>query len=151
MLLLAIANALDFKEDDFYVCPHQDSLIMNGNTLIIILISVCISVLAQVAFKYGVSSPYVRAGLEAGGPLRTVLAFATAPAILGGLVLYGIGTVLWLTALAKTELSQAYPFVGLGFILTAILGSVLFDDTLGPVRLLGIAVVIVGIVLVAKS
>ena len=73
------------------------------------------------------------------------------PGVLGGLALYGIGTVVWLRALARTELSQAYPFVGLGFVLTAALGYVLFNEALGPSRLIGTALVIAGVFLVGRS
>ena len=41
--------------------------------------------------------------------------------------------------------------MGLGFVLTAILGHVLFNDAVGPQRILGIFIVIGGIVLVARS
>ncbi|HEX5318867.1 MAG TPA: EamA family transporter [Stellaceae bacterium] len=119
--------------------------------LALILTSVSLSALAQVAFKLGVSSPKVRAALTEGGAAETVMSFIASPAIVGGLALYGIGTLLWLNVLAKTELSQAYPFVGLGFAFTAFLGYALFNDTLSPMRLTGTAVVIAGIVLVARG
>jgi multidrug transporter EmrE-like cation transporter len=107
--------------------------------------------LAQVAFKLGLSSHAVRTALAEESTLRAAMSFATSPGILGGLALYGIGTLLWLNALAKIELSQAYPFVGLGFVLTAFLGYVIFNDALSPIRLTGTAVVIAGIVLVARG
>ncbi len=53
------------------------------------------------------------------------------PAILAGLAPYGFGTLLWLNVLAKTKLSQAYAFVRLGYVLTAVLGYFLFDDAFG--------------------
>ncbi len=71
--------------------------------------------------------------------------------MLGGLALYGIGTLIWLRALAQVPLSQAYPFVGLGFVLTAALGSMLFNEALGPSRLVGTALVIAGVFLVGRS
>ena len=71
--------------------------------------------------------------------------------MLGGLALYGIGTLIWLRALAQVPLSQAYPFVGLGFVLTAALGFMLFNEALGPSRLIGTALVIAGVFLVGRS
>ena len=124
---------------------------MTFRVLTWILASVSLSALAQVAFKLGLSSDRVRTALAENGSAGAVIAFATNPAILSGLALYGIGTLLWLNALAKIELSQAYPFVGLGFVLTALLGCVLFNDNLGPLRLTGTAFIIVGVILVAKN
>ncbi len=78
--------------------------------------------MAQVSFKFGVSSSSVRGSLVSGSLIEAVLAFSRNPGIIGGLALYGVGTLLWLNVLARTELSQAYPFVGLGFVITAVLG-----------------------------
>jgi multidrug transporter EmrE-like cation transporter len=124
---------------------------MTIRVLTLILTSVCLSALAQIAFKLGLSSEKVRVALSEGGTAKVVASFAMTPTILGGLVLYGIGTLLWLNALARTELSQAYPFVGLGFVFTAFFGYALFNDALSPMRLTGTAVVIAGIVLVARG
>ena len=44
--------------------------------------------------------------------------------MVAGLALYGLGAMVWLYVLARLPLSAAYPFVGLGFILTMVLGSV---------------------------
>jgi multidrug transporter EmrE-like cation transporter len=124
---------------------------MTSRVLALILASVSLSALAQVAFKLGLSSHTVRTVMAEESTPRAVISFATSPGVLGGLALYGIGTLLWLNALAKIELSQAYPFVGLGFVLTAFLGYAVFNDALSPMRLTGTAVVIAGIVLVARG
>lgn len=124
---------------------------MTSGTLALILISVTLSACAQVLFKFGVSPA---AGAEASGDTSLIGATISTlfrPGVLGGLALYGIGTVVWLRALARTELSQAYPFVGLGFVLTAALGYMLFNEALGPSRLIGTVLVIAGVFLVGRS
>ena len=122
---------------------------MTAGTLALILVSVTLSACAQVLFKFGVAPVPGPVGNPSliGGVISTLLR----PGILGGLALYGIGTVVWLRALAQTELSQAYPFVGLGFVMTAALGYLVFDEALGPTRLIGIALVIAGVILVGRS
>ncbi len=54
-------------------------------------------------------------------------------------------------AFGRIEVSQAYPFVGLGFVLTTMLGYLLFGDVLGPQRILGMLLVVGSIVMVAWS
>jgi multidrug transporter EmrE-like cation transporter len=71
------------------------------------------------------------------------------PAVVAGLCLYGIGTAMWLHALVKIELSQAYPFVGFSFVLTALAGWWLFGEALTAQRTTGIALVVAGVTLVA--
>ncbi len=123
---------------------------MTGRTLALILISVTLSACAQVLFKLGVSSAPSPAS-PSGSLLGSVVTMLLRPGVLGGLALYGVGTVLWLSALSRTELSQAYPFVGLGFVLTALLGHFLFDEPLGLSRLGGTILVIGGVYLVARG
>ena len=73
------------------------------------------------------------------------------PAVLFGLALYGVGTLVWLTALSRVEVSQAYPFVGLGFVLTAVFGHLLFGDHISIQRAAGILLVIAGIIVIART
>ena len=124
---------------------------MKGGTLALILLSVTLSACAQVLFKLGVSSVIARGGLAGGSAIARMLGFLQSPGVLGGLGLYGIGTLLWLAVLARTQLSQAYPFVGLGFVLTAVFGYLFFQDTLNAARIAGTLLVTAGIVLVARS
>lgn len=122
---------------------------MTPGTLALILFSVTLSACAQVLFKLGVTP--VPGPASDPSLVGTVIATLLRPGVLGGLALYGIGTLVWLRALAQTELSQAYPFVGLGFVMTAVLGHLMFNEALGPTRLIGIALVIAGVVLVGRS
>lgn len=117
----------------------------------LILLSVSLSAVAQVLFKFGMSSESVRTAMAGGSAVRTALAVFLNPGVLGGLSLYGVGTVLWLGVLSRIEVSQAYPFVGFGFVLTALIGYALFGDTLGPLRIGGIALVMTGILLISWS
>jgi len=89
------------------------------DSLILILVSVTLSAVAQIAFKFGVSSEPGDGARVLLGPLAKLVT----PGVLVGLGLYAIGTILWLTALGRVDLSQAYPFVGVGFALTTLAGS----------------------------
>jgi drug/metabolite transporter (DMT)-like permease len=117
----------------------------------LILLSISLSAIAQVLFKFGMSSVAVKQALAGGSPMQAAIAVFLSAGVLGGLALYGIGTVLWLGVLSRTEVSQAYPFVGLGFVLTALIGYFLFGDALGPLRIAGIVMVIAGIFLISQS
>jgi multidrug transporter EmrE-like cation transporter len=70
---------------------------------------------------------------------------------MAGLGFYAIGTLLWLSALGRLELSQAYPFVSVGFALTTLSGWWLFSDELSMQRLVGIGITLLGIVIVAGT
>jgi multidrug transporter EmrE-like cation transporter len=123
---------------------------MTAGTLALILVSVSLSALAQISFKLGVNGGWGRA-VPAGGAAAGLVGSMLTPGVVVGLALYGFGTLLWLTALARVDVSQAYPFVGLGFVLTAILGYAMFGDPMTPQRIAGILVVVGGVWLVAQS
>ena len=119
------------------------------STLALILVSVTLSAFAQIAFKFGVTA--ARGAEPAGSGLGALLGFLLSPGVIAGLALYAVGTLLWLNVLSRVEVSQAYPFVGLGFVLTAVLGSVLFGDTLTMPRITGTVLVMLGIYFIARS
>jgi drug/metabolite transporter (DMT)-like permease len=115
--------------------------------LFTILVTVSLSAVAQVAFKAGVSSlqlPY-------GGTVELALAVMSTPLIWVGLIIYATSLVAWLWVLSKVDVSAAYPFVGLSFVLTAIMGSVFLRETVSPLRMAGTLLVICGCVLIARS
>lgn len=86
------------------------------------LISISLTAVAQLLLKAGVTSAVPAAAT----PLSKVaLKVALNPFILGGLAVYGIGTVIWLAAISKLKLSVAYPMVSLSYILV-MLGSAYF-------------------------
>ena len=117
--------------------------------LFLICFSVACSSFAQLGLKIGMSKPMVSQAIAQGGWLQIALGIGLNPWVVGGLTLYFFGAVVWLFVLAKVQLSFAYPFVGLGFILTMFLGKFVMDDDLSLQRLVGTLVVVVGVLLIA--
>lgn len=117
---------------------------MQPALLMLILTSVAMSAVAQLLLKMGVGS--VRANGAGAG-----LAFVQSPWVIGGFGLYGLGAILWLYVLARLPLSAAYPFVGLGFILTMALGVLALGESLSPIRIAGTLLIALGCVCVSRS
>lgn len=121
------------------------------NPLILALGSVAISVGAQFALKIGVSSPAVQAALlQPGLLLRSSLSVLTNPFIFLGLIMYALGAVVWLGVLAKWDVSKAYPLVGLGFVLAAIVGA-LCGEQVTVSRIIGVTLISAGAFFVART
>lgn len=115
-----------------------------------IIIAVTLSALAQYALKLG-SATLNSAGGLADKPVVTLTNAALSPAIWLGLMIYGFSVLLWIWVLSKTELSVAYPFVGLSFILTMIIGAVLLHEDVSPMRIAGTVLIAAGCVMVART
>jgi multidrug transporter EmrE-like cation transporter len=119
--------------------------------ILMILASVCSSAVAQVSLRHGMSIPAVQAGIAAGGAWPVALAIAGSPTVLLGLALYAGSMVFWLFVLASLEVSVAYAFVALGFLLTMSLGCLVLGEPLTLRKLGGTAFVMAGIWLVATG
>ena len=83
--------------------------------------------------------------------LAATLRFALEPRILAGTGCYAVSLVMWILALTRVEVSVAYPMLSIGFALNAALAWWLLGEAVTPMRMLGIGVIIVGVVLVARS
>lgn len=113
-----------------------------------VFVSVSLSALAQTAFKYGVS----RVDLPEAATLVTkAMAFLFSPFVLLGLALYGVGTVLWLFALRQLDLSLAYPFVAMSFVMVALSGIALLGEPVNTGRLIGLGLIVLGLLVMARA
>ncbi|HOM11857.1 MAG TPA: SMR family transporter [Rubrivivax sp.] len=117
-----------------------------------VLSGVLLNAVAQLLLKAGAASAG-QINLAAGAPAlwRTATGLALHPAILGGLACYAISVVVWIVALSRVEVSIAYPMLSIGYVVNALLAWWLFGEDLNAQRWLGIGVIIVGVVLVARS
>lgn len=125
---------------------------MTAKIVAIALFSVALSAVAQLALKVG-SSAIADNGLAGGGstlPYFFKAALAN-PYIIAGFALYGVGALTWLLVLARTDLSVAYPFISLGLVVTMLLGVLVLQESVTPIRLVGASLIVLGVVLVAQS
>lgn len=116
-----------------------------------ILFSVSCSAIAQILLKYGMAHPTMQQALGGGDYWLVVRSIVSDAPILGGFFLYALGAVIWLFVLAKLDVSVAYPFVALGFILTMVLGCLVFGEPLTVRKVMGTLIVDFGIYLVATT
>src|SRR5262249_61990289 len=116
---------------------------------LLILLSVACSSLAHLAFKVGVAR--VDGALAPGSTRLFVAAIAGNPYVVGGLFLHAAALGTWLLALRKVDISYAYPFIALGFVLVLGLSNWFLDERLNSARLVGVARIVGGVVCVAGS
>ena len=83
---------------------------MKFGVIPMILGSVTLSAIAQMAMKSGMSSNRVQVALEQGeNRLNAISAVVTSGGVILGLTLYFVGAVVWLLVLARVDVSYAYP------------------------------------------
>ncbi len=115
-----------------------------------ILISVLGGGIGQILLKQGMSTmgPLTLEVEQMGAILWRM---GTNLYVLGGLVIYGASTVFWLSALSRVDLSFAYPFVSLSYVVMLIAAWQIFQEDISVLRLLGTMVVGLGVLLVARG
>ena len=59
--------------------------------------------------------------------------------------------LLWMAALTKFELSYAYPYMSIIFVLTMLASSLLFSEPLTSSKVLGTVLITIGIVVIARG
>ena len=69
------------------------------------------------------------------------------PALIMGLFLYAIGTLLWVLALRFIPLSKAYPFTFLTFILVTLFSAIFLGDKITNWYIAGMGLILGGLVL----
>jgi drug/metabolite transporter (DMT)-like permease len=68
-----------------------------------------------------------------------------------GFAAYGFSALLWLDVLSKLEISIAFPLVSITYVITLFVGKFVFGDVITWSRVLGVTIIIVGVIFVARS
>jgi multidrug transporter EmrE-like cation transporter len=123
---------------------------VNILSFVIILVGVLLNAVGQLLLKAGANALKTM-DLSLSNPVMSGLRIVFEPHIFGGLVCYVISVGVWLTALTRVPVSVAYPMLSIGYVLNAVAAYYLFGEVLSGLKLAGIGVIILGVVLVARS
>lgn len=102
----------------------------------------------------------MRRGMQIIGPLESyalmdMLAYfgraLCQPYVIGGTVLSGVLYFALLAALGWTEVSVAFPLTAIEYAFAALLAVLLLKESIPPVRWIGLALVIAGVILIGAS
>ena len=116
----------------------------------ILFCGVLLNALAQLGLK---------AATRVTGPLVSVdgtvwkkgLDLLAVPSLWYALCAYGLSVIVWLVGLSRVPVSQAYPLLSLGYVINIGLAWWLLGEVPNVQRVAGIGVIVLGVVLVARS
>lgn len=118
--------------------------------IIYIIVCIIINIAGQSSIKYG-----TRAAGELSLDFNQLGTFFVTvfkqPFILIGLLLYGIGSFVWICTLSRTDLSFAYPMLSIGYVFILLISWKFFGETIDIYRILGIILITAGMVFLTKS
>ena len=118
--------------------------------LFIILLTVSFSAIGQLVLKIGVSTESVTKAMQ-GNVTDIAVAMVFSPLIWVGLFIYGVCIIAWLWVLTKVELSVAYPFIGISFVITMLFSYYLLGENVNITRIFGTLLIAMGCILVART
>lgn len=104
--------------------------------------NVILLVAGQTLWKYGLQSRDLT-------NLKSVLIAMFSPWVIAGIVLYVVATVIWIYLLNKLSLSLLYPLQSLAYVAAIFVSIFLFHEHVPPLRWVGVAIILVGVSLVA--
>jgi drug/metabolite transporter (DMT)-like permease len=116
----------------------------------ILFCGVLLNALAQLGLKAAtrVSGPLIPS--DAGIWSRS-LTLLTVPSLWFALCAYGLSVIVWLVGLSRVPVSQAYPLLSLGYVINIGLAWWLLGEVPNVQRVAGIGVIVLGVVMVARS
>jgi drug/metabolite transporter (DMT)-like permease len=116
----------------------------------ILFCGVLLNALAQLGLKAAtrVSGPLI-AGDSA--VWQRALNILVVPSFWYAMTAYGLSVIVWTIGLSRVPVSQAYPLLSLGYVINIGLAWWLLGEVPNVQRVAGIGVIILGVVLVARS
>ena len=115
-----------------------------------ILFTVTTNAAAQIMLKRGMLA-LGPLSLGESGIIGTVFSIVFQPWVFFGLSMFVISMASHLVVLSKVQLSFAYPFLSLAYVIVAAYAFFIFGEDVGLMRMAGIALICMGTVFVSMS
>ena len=120
------------------------------NYLPIIFFTVLTNALAQIFLKKGMTAVGVF-NLSSDTIFSTVIRIGFQPFVFLGLCIFVLSMLSHLFFLSRVDLSFAYPFLSLAYVIVTAYAYFVFGENVNIYRISGIALICLGTVLIAKS
>jgi multidrug transporter EmrE-like cation transporter len=114
-----------------------------------ILLTLLFTVYGQMVIKWqiGLAGP---APDEGGAKLIFLLRQLLNPWIISGFIAAFVAAIAWMAAMTRFDLSYAYPFMSLAFVMVLCVSAILFGEPLSMSKIAGTGVVMAGLVLISR-
>ena len=115
-----------------------------------IAMTIALTVFGQIAIKMQVAQAGVLP--QAGGDkLAFLIRLLLNPWIVAAFAAAFLASVAWMGAMTKFQLSHAYPFMSLNFVIVLALSAWLFNEPMSITRMAGVALICIGTIVAAQG
>lgn len=120
-------------------------------SLILIFINILVGSVGQLMLKSGMMQVGRIGVTEISRPLATLGQVFTNPLILLALPLYGGALLMWLIVLSRMQLSFAYPFLALNYVINALLAQAILGEQISFLRWVAIGLICSGVIVMTRT
>lgn len=115
-----------------------------------IVFTIFFTVYSQLVMRWQVSA----AGeipADGHGKLYFIAALLIKPWVASGIIATFLAGISWMLAMTRFEISYAYPFVSLNYVIVLVASIFLFNESFSLPKIVGTVLVMVGIVVISKG
>ncbi len=115
-----------------------------------IFLTIFFTVYGQIILKWRVNK-YPKIPSDSGEKLMFIFKMLLDPFIISGFASAFIASLFWMLAMTKFNLSFAYPFMSLSFVVVLILSVLIFKEPFTVYKVVGLSFILIGIVITSRS
>ena len=115
-----------------------------------ILFTVLTNAAAQLLLKQGMMT-FASPAWAGGHAALKLVAVVLHPWVFAGLAVFVVSMASHMFVLSRVELSFAYPFLSLAYVVVAVASWYFFSETVDTPRMIGIALIMAGTIFIAQS
>ena len=116
---------------------------------VFISLTIFLTVYGQLIIKQQINLvPNVPSGMDL---IPFLLRFMFRPWVITGLASAVLASLAWMAALTRFELSYAYPFMSLNFLVVVALSIFFFNESINFYKLVGLLFICAGVLIVSKG
>jgi uncharacterized membrane protein len=107
--------------------------------------TILLTLYGQLVVKWQVS----QAGalpIDTNGKIWFFVSLVFNPWVMSGFIAAFLASICWMAAMTKFQLSHAYPFTSLSFVLVLILSAVLFRESITLPKVIGMIFIMIGVI-----
>lgn len=111
----------------------------------LLLVTVALTAFGQLAFKWRIDAAGAFPA-ETGDRVRFLADLALDPWVIAVFASALVASVTYGVALSRLELSVAYPFMSLSFVIVLVFSAALFSESMTPGKVIGVALICAGVI-----
>jgi drug/metabolite transporter (DMT)-like permease len=85
------------------------------------------------------------------GKAKFIFSLFMDPYIISGFLAGFLASITWMAAMSKFDLSHAYPFMSMNFVIVLVLGAWVLSEPMTFQKILGVSFIVVGTVIAARG